>query len=36
MLWDFLNERDPWNWLSDDFDTESDESDWSDYEMFDD
>lgn len=30
MLWDFLNERDAWSWLSDDFDTESDESEWSD------
>ncbi|XP_030748724.1 probable E3 ubiquitin-protein ligase makorin-1 isoform X2 [Sitophilus oryzae] len=41
MLWDFLDERDfPWQTLADDledlvsFFTESDESDWSDYELF--
>lgn len=41
MLWDFLDERDfPWQSLADDledlvsFFTESDESDWSDYELF--
>ncbi|XP_050314117.1 probable E3 ubiquitin-protein ligase makorin-1 [Anthonomus grandis grandis] len=41
MLWDFLDERDfPWQSLADDiedlvaFFTDSDESDWSDYELF--
>lgn len=41
MLWDFLDERDfPWQALADDledlvsFFTDSDESDWSDYELF--
>lgn len=44
MLWDFLDDRDfndfPWQSLADDledlvsFFTDSDESDWSDYELF--